>query len=112
MLKGVLIKESLRDENVIDLLDIDKVELWRTDDDPKYWTAIYFNSQNLSLPKILSKAIMKNWYCDMKYDNETKIIVFYKKIMQYTIGNEREKNAVIKKCQKMGVPQDLLNWDE
>lgn len=41
---GILIKESVDDENIIDLLKIHKAELWRTESTPKYWTALIFSS--------------------------------------------------------------------
>ncbi len=112
MLNGVLIKESLRNEDIIDALNIERVELWRTNDTPKYWTAIFFNTQDLSFPKALSKNMHKNWYCDMKYKERIKIIVMSKTVLQYTIGNEKEKNAVIKKCKNMGLPDSVLSWNE
>ncbi len=112
MLKGILIKECLRNENIIDMLNVEKVELWKTDDKPKYWTAIYFVTSDNSFPKTLSKNMDKNWYCDMKYLDSIKIIVLKGKVLQYTIGNEAEKIAVIKKCKRLGLPQDVLNWSE
>ena len=54
--EGVLIKESISDDTVIDLLHIHKVELWNTGGTPKYWTALFFNRfPRLSFP-ILNMA--------------------------------------------------------
>ncbi len=112
MLKGVLIKECLLNENAIDMLNIERVEIWKTDDKPKYWTAIHFTTQDLNFPKKLSSCIAKNWYCDMKYKDRIKVIVFKNKVLQYTIGNEKEKLVVLKQCKKIGVPKNALNWQE
>lgn len=39
--EGILIKESISDENIIDCLNVHKVELWNTGGKPKYWTALF-----------------------------------------------------------------------
>lgn len=41
---GILIKESLADDSIIDYLNVHKVELWNTGGKPKYWTALFFTS--------------------------------------------------------------------
>ena len=47
--EGVLIKESIVDENILDLLEIIKVEIWKTGGNPKYWTVLFFfKTQRLS----------------------------------------------------------------
>ncbi len=112
MLKGVLIKECITDENIIDGLQIENVEIWDTGDTPRFWTAIHFATADVTFPKRLSKCMAEDWYCDMKYKDNIKVIVFSKKVLQYTIGNEVEKQAVIKQCKKMGVPKNVLNWSE
>lgn len=105
--EGLLIKESIDDENIIDLLNINKIELWKTEDYPKYWTALYFTSTDLDLPNKLSKVMISNkkngnWYTDFKHNN-TKYIVFRNKILSYEIGDEFSKNKVISECKKLGI---------
>lgn len=68
---------------------VNKTELWKTGNNPKYWTAVYFSSSDSRFPQLLSKALKSeddcgtNWFTDMKQGN-TKIIVFNKKILKYT----------------------------
>lgn len=106
--EGLLIKESLCDEEILDLLNINKVELWKTEGVPKYWTALYFTSSNIDLPKKFSTVLKSdeidggNWYVDFKHGN-TKYIVFKDKILSYTIGNQEEKNKVAMECKKQGI---------
>lgn len=105
--EGIMIKESISDENILDNLNINKVELWKTKDYPKYWTALYFTSTDLELPNKLSKVIIANkkagnWFVDFKHNN-TKYIVFKNKILKYEIGNQKEKNQVFEECQKLGI---------
>lgn len=51
--EGVLIKESVNDENIIDFLNIHKIELWNTGGKPKYWTALF-------LP-VISRICRNKW---------------------------------------------------
>jgi len=114
--RGVIIKESISDELILDNVSIDKVELWKTDWKPKYWTALYFTSKQINFPELLSKTVISskefgNWFVDMKKNN-TKIIVFKDKVLQYEIGNADEKEKVCLECRKLGIPDKQMNWDE
>lgn len=40
--EGALIKESLMDDRIIDLLSIHKIELWNAGGRPKYWTVLFY----------------------------------------------------------------------
>lgn len=40
--EGVLIKESIEDDSIIDYLSVNKIELWNTGGNPKYWTVLFF----------------------------------------------------------------------
>ena len=111
MYYGVIIKESLSDEMILDLVEIEKTELWKTPYTPKYWTAIYFVSLLKDFPEKLSEVLTGNWFVDMKV-NTTKIIVFKDKILKYEIGNLEEKESVCNECRKMGIPDHQMNWAE
>lgn len=114
--QGLLIKESISDESILDYLEINKVEIWKTNDIPIYWTAIYFSSSHIDFPEKLSKVMISrseggNWFCDFKKGN-TKIIVFRDKILQYEVGNSEQKEKVIDECKKLGIPHEQMNWEE
>lgn len=106
--EGLLIKESICDENILDILNINKVELWKTEGFPKYWTALYFTSSDLELPDKLSKVMIAdeslggNWYADFKHGN-VKFIVFRNKVLKYQISNQKEKSKVEEECKKLGI---------
>ena len=114
---GLIIKESIADENIFDYVFVNKTELWKTNNSPKYWTAVYFSSSDSRFPELLSKALKSdkdcgvNWFTDMKQGN-IKIIVFNKKILRYTIGNKDEKEKVFDECRKLGIPDFQLDWEE
>ncbi|SEW03420.1 helix-turn-helix transcriptional regulator [[Clostridium] fimetarium] len=115
--EGVLIKESINDESVLDYISINKVEIWKTAGNPKYWTVLYFNSDKEDFPEILAKVIISdekkggNWFVDFKSGN-MKYIVFRNKILKYTIGNSKEKEIVCEECTKLGIPDRQMNWSE
>ena len=115
--EGVLIKESVNDENIIDFLNIHKIELWNTGGKPKYWTALFFTSDKQDLPEQMAKVMVsdteggQNWFVDFKAGNE-KYIVFKDKILKYRIGNQSEKENVCAECRKMGISDGEMNWSE
>ena len=112
MFEGTIIKETLTDELLLDYLEIDNVELWKTDDTIKYWTMIFFRSETEDFPQRLAGAIINGgWYADMKSGN-TKYIIFKDKVLQYEIGNIVEKEAVLDYCRTKGIPEEQLRWSE
>lgn len=42
--EGAVIKESVTDDTVINLLNVHKIELWNTGGKPKYWTVLFFTN--------------------------------------------------------------------
>jgi hypothetical protein len=111
MYEGAIIKETLTDELILDYLDIEKVEIWKTNESIKYWTMIFFNAKVNDFPERLSKALIDDWFADMKREN-TKYIVFKDKVLKYEIGNIAEKEAVLKECRARGIPDKQFNWSE
>ncbi|MCH5211701.1 MAG: helix-turn-helix transcriptional regulator [Oscillospiraceae bacterium] len=115
--EGVLIKESIDDENIIDFLNVHKIELWHTGGKPKYWTVLFFTSDKPDFPERISKVMISNpdnggnWFVDFKADNK-KYIVFRDKILKYHIGNQTEKDYVCAECRKMGILDEQMNWSE
>lgn len=115
--EGVLVKESIDDESIIDLMNIHKIELWNTGGVPKYWTMLFFTSSVRDFPDKISKVMITdpnkggNWFVDFKSGNE-KYIVFRNKVFMYHIGNDEEKELVYAECRRMGILDDEMNWQE
>lgn len=115
--EGLLIKESIDNEEILDCINVNKIELWKTEYFPRYWTAITFSSNIIDLPEKFSKVLINddnkggNWFVDFKKNN-IKYIVFRGLILKYTIGNIEEKNNVIEKCRSQGIPDCQMNWSE
>ena len=117
MYEGILIKESISDDAIIDLIHIHKVELWDAGGKPKYWTALFFTCDRKDFPEQISRVMVSNpdnggnWFVDFKSGNE-KYIVFKDKILKYQIGNQAEKDSVCSECRKMGILDEQMNWPE
>ena len=115
--EGILIKESIADDSIIDCLNIHKIELWNTGGKPKYWTALFFTSDRKDFPEQISKVMLsdpdtnENWFVDFKAGNE-KYIVFKDRILKYQIGNHTEKEYVCNECRKLGISNEQMNWSE
>ena len=109
---GVIIKETLIDESILDLLTIEKVEIWKTQNTIKYWTMIWFSSDVPDFPEQLSKVIIEGaWFADLKAE-QVKFVIFKDTILKYTLGNAAEKEFVLNECRKRGIPNEQLSWDE
>jgi len=104
MYEGVIIKETLTDELLLDCLAIDKVEICRTNETIKYWTMIYFRSESFDLPRRIANAIIDDWFVDVK-SGSTKYVIFNNKILKYEIGNISEKDEVINYMCTRGIPK-------
>lgn len=115
--EGTLIKESITDDRIIDLLHVHKVELWNTGGTPRYWTALFFTSDRPDFPEKIAQVMIAdperggNWFVDFKAGN-TKYIVFKNKILQYHIGNQQEKKTVCAECRMLGITDAEMNWAE
>ena len=115
--EGVLIKESVTDDTIIDLMNVHKIELWNTGGKPKYWTVLFFTSDRKDFPEQVAKVMGTdpdnggNWFVDFKAGN-VKYIVFKDKILKYQIGNQAEKEYVCNECRKMGITDGEMNWSE
>ena len=115
--EGVLIKESIADDTIIDLLNVHKIELWNAGGKPKYWTVLFFTSDKKDFPEQIAKVMVSdldngaNWFADCKAGNE-KYIVFKDKILKYQIDNQAEKDYVCAECRKMGISDGEMNWSE
>lgn len=115
--EGTLIKESVEDDSIIDLLNVHKVELWNTGGKPKYWTVLFFTCDRKEFPEQIAKVMIAdperggNWFVDFKAGNE-KYIVFRNKVLKYHIGNQAEKDTICKECRKMGISDTEMNWAE
>lgn len=115
--EGALIKESITDDSIIDLINVHKIELWNTGGKPKYWTVLFFTSDKKDFPEQVAKVMVAdadkggNWFVDFKAGN-VKYVVFKDKVLKYRIGNQEEKELVCTECRKLGITDAEMNWAE
>ena len=68
--EGILIKESIDDDSILDFITVHKIELWHAGGNPKYWTALFFTSSKRDFPSLISKVMIAdadkggNWFVD------------------------------------------------
>ena len=117
MYTGLIIKESIADDTLLDYIRIIGVEIWKTDNTPRYWTAVSFTSECGDFPEKLSKAIKTScegevvWYVDFQ-DEKHKYIVLKDTILKYRHGDKEGKHAVCQKCIEAGIKKEQLDWSE
>ena len=115
--EGTLVKESVEDDSILDLMNVHKIELWNTGGKPKYWTVLSFSSAQPDFPEQISKVMIAdedrggNWFVDFKAGNE-KYVVFRNKVLRYRIGDKEEKAAICAECRKLGISEAEMNWGE
>ena len=113
-MEGLLIKESLLDDSIMDLIEIKNVEIWKSENhsitQPKYWTAISFKTENTTFIEALSKSIVSyEWYVDWS-DNINKIVVLKDHVIKYPIGDIHEKQKAMEVCRKIGIQDNQIDW--
>ena len=108
MYEGVIIKETLSDELLLDYITIDKVEICKTNNAIKYWTLATFHSETEDLPQRLAAVIIEGWFADIKSGN-VKYIIFKDKVLRYEIGNALEIEEVVKYMRSRGIPEEQIN---
>jgi len=113
--KGLLLKESLRDLDVLNLVKITKIEKWDVPDavnyQPKIWTAISFEGEKDNVEEIvekMSKAIKEKWYLNISTEN-MEYVVFFNKIFKYPKGNDKTKKQTIEYGISIGIPKRQLD---
>ena len=118
MFNGLLLKESLSDERVLNLIKIIKTEIWHpknaTDFQPKTWTAIYFQGEENKVDQLVdkfSKTLKARWYLNIKV-GDTIYVIYPKKVFKYPSGNKLKRVEAIIYGQKEGIPDSQLDWNE
>ncbi len=119
MLTGLLLKESLQDESVLNLVHITKTESWNAanaaPNQPKTWTAISFEADEDLADEIaaaFSRALQpEGWYLNYAFANKVYVI-FPKKVFKYLRGNQRARQQAIRFGRTLNIPNSQLDWGE
>jgi hypothetical protein len=119
MLTGLLLKESLQDESVLELVRITNTETWNVTNaapnQPKVWTAVSFEAEGLHADEIAAafSHAMKSegWYLNFSFDNRV-YVVFPRKVFKYMRGNQRARQQAIRFGRTLNIPESQLDWGE
>jgi hypothetical protein len=116
---GLLLKESLADINVLELVRITKTESWPVSNaavnQPTVWTALSFEAEDSHADAIadkLSQALkLQGWYITAStatYD----YVLFPARIFKYRKGDGRQRAEAKRYDRSFGIPESQLDWSE
>jgi hypothetical protein len=119
MFKGLLLKESLQDDRILDLVRITGTETWEVQNaaayQPSTWTAISFETdddQADTFAEQLSGVLQaRGWYVSGATDTQM-IVVFPGKVFRYPIGDAAQRTAAQQFGRTVGIPESQLDWGE
>lgn len=116
---GLLLKESLKDESVLDSVKITKTEIWNNvenavENQPKSWTAIFFEFEGTEdeadiKAEIMSRALRGLWYLNFSGDKKIYVI-FPDKFYKYQKGDKEKIQEVINHGLKISIPKSQLDF--
>lgn len=116
---GLLVKESLRNDDVLMLVQVRKTETWNvgnaTSSQPKAWTAMWFEgeeSQADAVAEKLSHSLnLGHWYIDLSTASH-KYVVFPNRVFKYTLGDKAGRAEAQQHGRSLGIPESQLDWGE
>jgi len=112
---GLLLKESLKDMGVLDLVKITKEEKWNVnntvDFQPKVWNAVEFEGEGKieEIAEKMSKAMNPRWYLNISTDKE-EFVVFLNKVFSYSKEDEEGKKKAQEYARSLGIPKSQVDW--
>ncbi len=119
MLIGILLKESLRDLQVLQLVHVTKTEVWQVNNaapyQPSVWTALTFEAPDDQADEIaeqFSRALNpRGWFIDASTAVDM-YVVFPGKVFRYRKGDAAQREAAREYGRSLGVPESQLDWRE
>ena len=118
MFIGLLLKESLKNESVLDLVRVTKTEVWdvqnAVDWQPKRWTAISFEGESGRADEVaeaMSRVMKPAWYAN--FSTETHVyVVFEDRVFKYVKGDAKARAEAQAYAISVGIPESQVDWGE
>ena len=118
MLKGLLLRESLKDEGILDLLRVTKTEAWDVANaeggQPERWTAISFEGESEqadAVAETMGQAMKPEWYAN--FSTETHVyVVFENRVFTYSKGDAEARAEVEAYAISVGILESQVDWRE
>jgi len=119
MLNGLILKESLEETSVLDLLRVTRTETWQVSNaaayQPNAWTALSFEAderQADTLAEALSRSLKpQGWYINASTMADVYVI-FPNKVFKYRKGDRVRREEAKRHGLNIGVPESQLDWSE
>ncbi len=116
--KGILLKESLKDESVLEDLEVVKTETWNVENaadyQPDVWTAVYFKGEADEADETaerLSGVLKPRWYINFSVDNKV-YLMFPGKVFKYEKGDKKEREKIKEYARSLNISESQLDWTE
>lgn len=118
MFTGLLLKESLQDERVLDLVRVAKIEVWDVENaengQPEQWTAVSFEGDGDRADEVagaLSRVIKPEWYAN--FSTETHVyVLFENRVFRYAKGDKQAREEAQAYALSVGIPESQVDWGE
>jgi hypothetical protein len=117
--RGLLLKESLRDEGILDMVRVTDEAVWdvagRVEEwQPGRWTAVSFEGDDTradELAERMSRAIKPKWYANLSTETHA-YVVFADWVFKYVKGDSEARARAQEYAISVGVPQSQVDWGE
>ena len=118
-MNGLLLKESLTDMTVLELVQITRTETWQVSNaaayQPAIWNAIYFEAEDSQADVFagrFSEALKpQGWYLNASTAMDV-YVVFPGKVFKYPRGDTLQREAAKRYGLSIGIPASQLDWSE
>ena len=118
MLKGLLLKESLIQLDILNRLQVTGSETWNiqnpADYQPSVWTAVRFETDDRQadhLAEELSRFLKPRWFIDASTDSLVYVI-FPGKVFKYPKGDQEQREVARQYGLRLEIPERQLDWGE
>ena len=119
--RGVLLGESLRLGEVLEVPELRLRRVWRDDagdpsaGQPRQWTFVEFEVSAVrvdQLTRVLGSVLEPTggWYCSFGSDDEM-VVVFAGRSFRYRRGDDAARRDVEAYARSVGVPEAQLDWE-
>ena len=119
MFHGLLIKESFRDQSILNSLKIIKEETWDIDDaspgQPKVWNVAWFEIADEVIDQTVEKLSQSlddgKWFLEVSSDH-LMYIIYKDKVFKYQKGYLAGRKLAEDYGRSLGIPEEQLDWKE
>lgn len=117
MFTGLILAESLKDEQVLSLMHVVRREVWdvgprAADFQPTTWNAIFVEGEAGRIEEVaeaLSRALIPRWYANLS-TADMEYVVFPGRIFTHLKGDRSSAAEAMEYGRSLGIPEHQLDW--